>query len=152
MRQRKHRPMLLIDLAVPRDVEPEVSQLEDIYLYNLDDVQRVIEKNWQNRESAAKQAESMVEMQASHYLRQLQVLKAGDLIRRFRERYVNWRDQALAKAMTYWENTRDPQATLTYLAHHLTNKMLHDPTVKLRQAAYEEKMELLLLIKELFNI
>jgi glutamyl-tRNA reductase len=149
---RKHRPMLLIDLAVPRDIEPEVSQLEDVYLYNLDDVQAVVEKNWQSREAAAKQAEAMVDMQALHYLRHLRVLKSGDLIRRFRERYAQLRDDELNKAIAHWRKTNDPQAALAYLANNLTNKMLHDPTVKLRQAAYEEKMELLLLIRELFEI
>lgn len=152
LHHRKHRPMLLIDLAVPRDVEPEVSQLEDVYLYNLDDVQAVIEKNWQSREAAAKQAEAMVDMQAQHYLRHLRVLKAGDLIRRFRERYAQLRDDELTKAMSHWQKTNDPQAALTYLAHNLTNKFMHQPTVKIRDAAYEERLELMLLAKELFDI
>lgn len=152
LRHRKHRPMLLMDLAVPRDIEPEVNQLEDVYLYNLDDIQSMIEKNSQNRETAAKQAEEMVNMQASHYLRHLRVLKAGDLIQRFRERHSQLRDTELNKALAHWQKTNDPQAAMEYLAHNLTNKFIHQPTVKIRQAAYEERLELLLLIKELFEM
>lgn len=152
LRHRKHRPIFMADLAIPRDIEPEVAQLEDVYLYNLDDLQTIIAQNWQNREAAAKQAEAMVEMQAMHYIRQLRVQKAGDMIRQFRERLETVRDQELERAMAHWRRTQDPEAAIAYLAHNLTNKILHQPTIKLRQAAYEEYVQLLLSAKELFDL
>lgn len=152
LRQRKHRPMLLVDLAVPRDIEPEVSQLEDVYLYNLDDIQTIVEKNRVHRENAAKQAETIVDIQAAHYFRHLRLLKVSDIIRKFREQHETLRDQELEKALMYWQKTNDPQTALTFLARNLTNKWLHQPTIKLREAAYDERTELLWLIQELFNL
>ncbi len=152
IKQRKHRPMFIVDLAVPRDVEAEVGELEDVYLYNMDDLQAVISRNWKNREAAAKQAEAMVDMQAEHYLRQLRVIKVGDMIRRFRERMESLRDAEIEKATAHWERTKDPKATLNYLAHSLTKKILHQPTIKLREAAYEERLDLLLSAQDLFEL
>ncbi|WP_259423747.1 glutamyl-tRNA reductase [Coxiella burnetii] len=152
LRQRKRRPLFMADLALPRDIEPETAQLEDVYLYNIDDLQTLIAQNRQTREAAAKQAEAMVEMQAIHYMRQLQVHKAGDTIRRFRERVEMLRDQELEKALAHFQRTNDPKAVIAHFAHNLTNKILHQPTTKLRQAAYEDQVQLLLSAKELFDL
>lgn len=152
LRQRKRRPIFMADLAMPRDIEPEVSELEDIYLYNLDNLQSVISQNLKNREEAARQAETMVEMQTTHYMRQLRVINAGDMIRNFREQVENVRDQELAKALEHFERSQNPQTALASLAHSLTNKIMHQPTVKLREAAYHEQLDLLLLMKDLFDL
>lgn len=152
LRQRKRHPIFMADLAVPRDIEPEIGGLENIYLYNLDSLRSVVTQNLKNREQAAKQAEAMVEMQAVHYMRQLSVVNAGDMIRGFRERVENIRDQELAKAWEYFERSDNPQAALASLAHNLTNKIIHQPTVKLRQAAYYGQLDLLLLMKDLFDL
>lgn len=152
LRQRKRRPIFMADLAVPRDIEAEVGELEDIYLYNLDDLQSVIKQNLKNREEAAEQAEAVIAMQAAHYMRQLRVINAGDMIQNFRQKVENVRDQELTKALADFERSNNPQAALASLAHSLTNKIMHQPTVKLRQAAYHEQLDLLLLMKDLFNL
>ena len=152
LRTGKRRPIFMADLAVPRDIEAQVSQLEDVYLYNIDDFQTVINENVKNRMEAAKQAEAMVEMQAMHYMRHLRVIKASDMIRDFRQQLEGMRDQALEKALDHLERTKDPQTALASLAHNLTNKIMHQPTVKLREAAYDERLDRLLLMKELFDL
>ena len=152
LRLRKRRPIFMADLAVPRDIEPEVRKLAGIHLYDWDDLQTVIQNNLNNRQVIAQQAETMIAMQAMHYMRQLRVLQAGDMIRTFRERLESVRDQELKKALEQWERTQDSPTTLTSLAHNLVNKILHHPTVKLRQAAYDEQWDLVLLTKRLFDL
>lgn len=151
LKHRKRRPIFMADLAMPRDIEVEAAQLEDVYLYNIDDLQAVIDQNRKDREQAAKQAEALIDMQALHYLNQLRVLDAGTIITRFRENWETVRDQELAKALMHYRRVQDPEAAMRLLAESLTNKMLHQPTLKLRQAAYEQKKELLLLVKDLFE-
>lgn len=148
---RRHHPLLLIDLAVPRDVEPEVNQLEDVYLYNMDDVQQMIEKNWQHRETAAKQAEMMVESEAANYLRHLRLLKAGEAIHRFREQGQAISQQELKKAKLYFAKYQDVEATLAYLSRNLCNQLLHQPTIKLRQNAENGREDLLSLVSAWFD-
>lgn len=152
LHQRKHRPMFIADLAVPRDVEAEVGQLEDIYLYHLDDLRAIIEQNMKSRIDAAAQAEAIIEAHTRHYMRQLRVINAGEMIRNYREQIENFRDQELTKALIRLERTKNPQAALASLAHNLTNKIMHQPTIKLRQAAYNEQLELMLAAKELFDL
>ena len=152
LRHRQHHPMVIADLAVPRDVEPEVGELTGIHLYNIDDLHAVITQNLKSREEAAKQAEAMIDLQAMHYMRQLQVIRAGDMIRAFRQQIEKIKEKELTKALTHLEQTNDPKEALSLLAHGLTNKIMHQPTVKLRQAAYHERLDLWLLAKDLFDL
>ena len=152
LRQKKHRPMLMIDLAVPRDIEPEVAALKDVYLYNIDDLQNLIKQNLKNRESAAKQAEVMITWQAEHYFKQLRILKSSDMISHYRHQIELLRDQELQKALHAIEQGHDAKVVLRNMARHLCNKIMHQPTAKLRQAAYDNKLDLLLLAKELFDL
>lgn len=152
LKTKKHRPILMIDLAVPRDIEAEVAELEDIYLYNIDDLQSLIQQNMKHRKSSAKQAEAMVTIEAEHYLKQLRILNSGDIISRYRQQTETLRDQELQKAMFELERGRMPEAVLQNLARNLTKKLMHQPTVKLRQATYDNNIEQLLLAKELFDL
>jgi glutamyl-tRNA reductase len=149
--QKRRRPILMVDLAVPRDIEPETSQLTDIYLYNIDDLQAIIDAHLKNRRAAAKQAEALVELQTEHYLRRQRIADFGDVITQFRERAEQQRDQALQKALMALDQGRDPQIVAHQLAHQLTNKILHQPTLKLRQLAGGQQAGLLSLAKQLFS-
>jgi glutamyl-tRNA reductase len=151
VKARKRRPMLIVDLAVPRDVEPEASQLEDIYLYNIDDLQGIIEANLKNRSIAAKQAEALVEIQTAHYMRQLKVSHVGDIISQFRRQAEHHRDQSLQKAFADLQQGRDIHQVIQQLAHQLTNKILHQPTSNLRQLAYHNSAEAVVLAKQLLT-
>ena len=152
LKQKKRRPLFIADLAVPRDVEPEVADLEDVYLYNIDDLQMIIETHLKHRSEAAKQAEEMIEMQASHYIQKLRILDASDMICCYRDKISNIRDAELAKARQQLQRGTSPDIVLATLAHNLTNKVMHQPTTKLRQAAYDDRLDLLLLAKELFDL
>lgn len=152
LRSRKHRPLLMVDLAVPRDIEAEIAGLGDVYLYNLDDLQHIIAENLKNRAEAAKQAEAMVEIQAQHYMRQLRILDAKEMILNYRQGLEKIRDQELLKALQQLQLGHEASDIIKIFAHNLVNKIMHGPTLKLRQAAYNEQMDLLLLAKNLLEI
>ncbi len=143
--------IMVADLAVPRDVEPEVGTLPNVELYNIDDLRAVINDNMQNRLSAAEQAESMIEMYAAHYMRQLRIHQAGDIIRHYRALMIQQRDRELDKAMAALKAGKNPQAVLKNYARNFVNKAMHNPTIKLRQAAADGNLHLLALAKELFK-
>lgn len=152
LKLKKRRPIFMVDLAVPRDIESQVGELEDVYLYNIDDLQTVITQNLKNRERAAQQAEAMIEMQALNYMRQLRVLDAGDIIRSYRNQLESLRDQVLLKATERLQNGDDPQTVMQFMSHSLINKIMHQPTLAIRQAACNEQIDLLILAKDLFNL
>jgi len=151
LKNRKRKPILMIDLAVPRDIEPEAGELADIYLYNIDDLQSVIDSNLKNRREAGLQAEALVELQTAHYMRQRQVLQISDIITQFREIATGHRDEATQKARLELAQGRDPHWVISQLAYQLTNKILHQPTMKLRQLAYHQEQDALLFAKKLLT-
>ena len=135
LRQRRHRPMLLLDLAVPRDVAQDVSGLRDVFLYTVDDLERAIEDNRAARRDAAEQAEAIIEVHASRFLSALGQGDASAPLRRLREHGQAVQAQALAKARAQLAAGRDPAEVLDLLAHTLTNKLLHAPSAALREDA-----------------
>ena len=144
-------PLLVADLAVPRDVEPEVADLAHINLYNIDDLRAVINQNIQHRASAAEQAEAMIDMYAANYMRQLRIQEAGDIITQYRHAMIAQRDVELEKAMYALHSGKCPEAVLKNFARNFVNKVMHHPTLALRQAASEGRLDLLTLAKELFK-
>ncbi len=152
LKNRKRKPMFMVDLAMPRDIEPEIAALEDIYLYNIDDLQNITAQNLKNRQEAAAQAEAIIDIQARHYIQKLQILNAGDMIRHFRSRMESMRDQEVEKAIQKLRQGLDKDLVLASLARNLTNKFMHQPTIKLREAAYNDDVNLILFAKEILNI
>lgn len=149
---RKHRPMFMLDLAVPRDIEPEVSELEDVYLYNIDDLQQVVNENLKNREDSSELARELIDLHTARFMRELQALDAVQVVRDYRNKIINARDDVLQHAKQQLARGADPDAVLEALARSLTNKVMHDPTVQLRQAAFDGRPELLLLARKLFDL
>lgn len=152
LKQRKHKPMFMVDLAVPRDIEPEVADLSDIYLYCVDDLQQLIEKSLKNRTAAAEEAARLIDLQVEHYMSWLKSLDVVDTIRTFRTKYETLRDKEIAQAMQLLQQGTSAQEVCCHLARNLTNKLLHSPTVQLRQAGYEQNLELLAFAKQLFDL
>lgn len=152
LKARKHRPFFMVDLAVPRDIEPEVGELRDVYLYSIDDLRSVIEENIRSREAAAAQAREIVELQVERFMTWLRTLDAVEAIRRLRDNGERLRDETLARAKQRLRNGEPPEAALNYLANTLTKKLLHDPTVGLRQAAGSGDAERLALARELLGL
>ena len=152
LKQRKHRPIFMVDIAVPRDIEPEVSELDDVYLYTVDDLHDVIEEGRQSREEAAVQAEEIIVHQVEHFMGWLRSLKGVDTIRSFREQAEQKRDEQLAAAQKQLAAGKDPEQVLNELARTLTNKLIHEPSAQLNQAAYSGRKDILDTARELFNL
>lgn len=152
IKRRRYKPILMVDLAVPRNIEAEIASLSDVYLYTLDDLQRMIAEGLQGRLSAAEQAERIIDLQAEHFMRSLRALDAVATIRAYREQGDCFRKQALDHALRALKRGEAPETVLQALAQSLTNKIIHHPCVQLRQAAYEGNKELLKLAKQIFDL
>ncbi|WP_261842131.1 glutamyl-tRNA reductase [Aliamphritea ceti] len=152
LKKRKHRPIFMVDIAVPRDIEPQVAELDDVYLYTVDDLREVIEENVRSRESAAREAEAIVAVGATEFMRQLRSLEAVGTVMAVRNQADQLRQQELEKAIKQLSNGKDPEAVLTNLARGLTNKLIHHPTVQLRQASAEGRTEMLEIAQQLFQL
>ena len=135
LKARRHRPVFMADLAVPRDIEPSVEDLDDIYLYTVDDLRDVIDRNRQSRAEAADEAERLVAEQADRFMDWVRTLDAVSAIRRYRQHGERQRDYALDQARRQLNAGQPPEQVLEALAHRLTRKLLHLPTLGLREAA-----------------
>ncbi len=152
LRTRKHRPMFMVDIAVPRDIEPEVGELPDVYLYTIDDLHDVIQENLQSRREAAVQAEEIVDYQVARFMDWVRSLDAVRTIRACRGKLECARDQVLARARRELARGRDPNEVVEQLARVLTNKLLHEPSTRLRLAGSQGRSELLAAARELFDL
>ena len=152
LKQRRHRPVFMVDIAVPRDIEPEVAKLRDVYLYTVDDLQEVIQENLRSRQEAAEQAREIIDFQVREFRAWLGSLDAVDLIQDYRAHAEGLRDEVLARARRMIEAGRDPHEVLDYLAHTLTNKLLHTPSTQLRLAGSSGRHELLDAANTLFQL
>jgi len=138
LKQRKNMPMFLVDLAVPRDIESEVNELGDAYLYTVDDLQHIVQKNLENREQAAQEAEKLIEKQAGDYMTWKQSQQSIDLVRQYRQKGMAQRDDIVEKAKTQLAEGKDADAVLEEMAYKLTNALLHPTTLALREAAMHD--------------
>ena len=150
LKQRKHEPIFMVDLAVPRDVEPEVNDLDDVYLYSVDDLQSVIEENMENRLQAAEQAREIIDVQVSHFLDWQRSLGAVDIIAQIRQNTQDLSNEVLRKAKKQLAAGQNAEEVLDFLANTLTNKFLHLPSTKLRQASQDERDDILNIAQDLF--
>ncbi|KGM53891.1 glutamyl-tRNA reductase [Lysobacter daejeonensis GH1-9] len=132
---RKHRPMLLLDLAVPRDIAPDVADLRDVFLYTVDDLERAIEDNRRGRREAAAEAEAIVDLQVARFVETMVASTRTAPLKRLRAHGEAAKAEALAKARQQLASGQDPSEVLDFLAHTLTNRLLHAPTIALREAA-----------------
>ena len=152
LKKRKHKPMFMVDLAVPRDIEMEVEKLEDVYLYTVDDLQHTVEQNMNSRRQAAMQAEEIIDTQVDYFLAWLRAQSAQSLIKDYRTQAEIWRDEALQKALISLNNGAPAHDVITRLAHTLTNKLLHTPSAQLRVAAETERHDVLAAALEIFQL
>ena len=135
LKARRNQPMLLVDIAVPRDVEPEVGKLANAYLYSVDDLQNIIQHNLAQRKAAAVQAETIVEQETSEFMAWLRAQSASETIREYRSQSEQVREELTAKALAALEQGGDAQEIMQDLARKLTNRLIHAPTKSLQQAA-----------------
>ena len=150
--KRRHSPMLLIDIAVPRDIEPEVDEVNDAYLYTVDDLHSVIEENVRTRQDAARAAERMIEEGVEAYRRVVESRKVSELIVTYRQSAESVKKTELEKALKGLEMGQSPEQLLNKLAHGLMNKLIHAPTRYLRDAGAEADQNALTIASNVLGI
>ncbi len=135
LKARKRQPMLLVDLAVPRDIEAEVAELDDAFLYTVDDLQAIVAGNLAGRQQAATQAEAMIRVRAADFSRWLALRALTGPIADYRNEAERLRDQAISRALRQLEGGQPAATVISELAHRLTNQLTHAPTKALHGAA-----------------
>jgi glutamyl-tRNA reductase len=152
LRARRRRPMFMVDLAVPRDIEPEAGELDDVFLYTVDDLAQIVSENRDARRSAVEQAEVIIETQVGQFMRWMQTRENVPLIRALREQGEQARRQELERALRLLQRGDDPAGVLEALSQGLTNKLLHAPTQALNEAAGDEGRALAETLSRAFRI
>ena len=152
IKKRKHKPVFMLDLAVPRDIEPEVAQLQDVYLYTVDDLQNTIDQNMNSRRQAAEQAEEIIDTQVNHFLAWLRSQGAQATINDYRFQTEQLRDEVLQKSLAQLNNGNAAEEVLKRLAYTLTNKLTHTPSTQIREAGINERHDLIAAARELFKL
>jgi len=152
LKQRRHKPIFMVDIAVPRDIEPEVGELDDVYLYTVDDLHEVVAENLKSRQGAAQAAEEMVTGGVNDFMARLRELAAVDVLRAYRQQGERLRDEELQKAQRMLANGGNAEDVLMQLARGLTNKLLHAPSVQLKKLSAEGRLDALAMAQELFAL
>jgi len=149
---RKHQPILMVDIAVPRDIEPEVGDLNDIYLYTVDDLQEIIQEGLRSRQEAALQAEDIIDNQVHNFMGWLRSLDATPTIRRYRTHMEHYRDEEVQRALHLIAQGQDPQQVVINLGRVLTNKIIHHPSLKMRRAGFDGRHDVLAQAQDLLGL
>ncbi|MXW53187.1 MAG: glutamyl-tRNA reductase [Gammaproteobacteria bacterium] len=149
--QRRFRPMFIVDLAVPRDVEASVSDLSDVYLYTIDNLTSVIDENLKLRTNCLAQAKSIVDEGVQMYEEQHRIRQVSGLVTNFRESVSDMRKQEIDKAHARLRAGEDPHEVIERLGEALAHKFAHNPTVAMRNASKSDDQELLALLSEIFQ-
>tara|TARA_E500000331_G_scaffold144686_1_gene140902 strand:+ start:168 stop:1478 length:1311 start_codon:yes stop_codon:yes gene_type:complete len=152
IKKRKRKPMFMVDIAVPRDIESEVGSLPDVYLYTIDDLSNIVQANIEQRQKAAQGAEVIVDMGTERYERERRIHSDKALLTRLRDEAEATRVQELNKALNSLEQTGDAEAALTQLSRALTNKLIHPPTAAIRTASADGKTELVDQLRQVYQL
>jgi len=150
LKKRKHKPIFMVDIAVPRDVEAEVGELDDVYLYTVDDLQDIIQDNMESRQQAAEQAIEIIDAQVDNFLNWQRTLEAVDVIRDMRDCAESLSNEVMDKAMKQLSQGKSTEQVMQFLAHTLINKFLHQPSIQLRQAGQDSRHDLIEFARQLF--
>lgn len=152
LKARRRRPIFMVDLAVPRDVEPEVAELDDVFLYTVDDLGRVAQEGESSRQAAVAQAEAIIDHKVQDFLHWLEHREAVPSIRALRDQAERARRHEMERALRRLSRGDDPEQVLDHLSRALTNKLLHAPTHALGSAEAEDRKQLLALLSRLYNL
>lgn len=152
LKKRKRKPMFMVDLAVPRDVEAEVGKLSDVYLYTVDDLSDVVEENKASRREAASEAEQIIAAGTEVFMKDLRAMDAVATLRAFRGKVEEIRDQELNRARAMIDQGMNAQDVLEQFAHKFSNKVMHEPSLQLKKASAEGRNEFVAWARELFNL
>jgi glutamyl-tRNA reductase len=152
VKARRHRPMVMVDLAVPRDIESEVGKLGDVFLYTLDDLAQIVEDGLESRQAAVVEAEGIIDTRVGNFFKWMEARESVPTIRALRDAAERSRRHELEHAHKLLARGDDPLQVLEALSHGITNKLLHAPTHALNQAAGEERGELAQIITRIYHL
>jgi glutamyl-tRNA reductase len=150
--ERRHKPMFMVDIAVPRDIEPAVGELKDVFLYGIDDLRQVIDDNLRSREAAAREAEAIIDLQVERYMAWRRALTLRNPALALRTAAERQRDEVLVRAQAMLARGKSPEEALAWLAHTLTGKLLHAPSASLRDATLAGDVDLLHAAERLYGL
>jgi len=149
---RRYQPALIVDIAVPRDVEPQVGELDNVFLYTVDDMKNVIDENQRSREVAAEQAETIIHDAVDVFMRRRRSLNADQTIREYRTLVDQTKNFMLQKYRRQLKSGMPADEVLEHFAHSLTKKLMHTPTARMREAAEDGNQELIDAANQLFDL
>jgi glutamyl-tRNA reductase len=152
LKARRRMPMFMVDLAVPRDIEPEVGEMDDVFLYTVDDLQGIVQGNLDARRAAVEQAEAIIDTQVGQFMHWMQVRESVPLIRALRDQAEEARRHEVERAQRLLARGDDPRQVLEALSHGLTNKLMHAPTQALNEATGEERRGFAEALARLFRL
>jgi glutamyl-tRNA reductase len=152
LRARKRRPMFMVDIAVPRDIDADVAELEDVYLFTVDDLQSVVNENIEGRRQAAREAGQLIESEVERFTHSLRTRDAAPLIRRLRDDAERTRLRTLEQARQMLAHGKSQDEVLNFLANTLTNRLIHAPSQRLRDAAETGDGEIIETIAEIYRL
>ena len=152
IKARRHRPILMIDLAVPRDVEAEVAELDDVFLYDLDDLGKIVQEGIDTRHAAVAQAEAIINTNVHAFMQWLENREIVPTIRALRDQAERTRRHELERASRMLAKGDEPAKVLEQLSHSLTNKFLHGPTQALNGVEANERDALIAALTRLHGV
>lgn len=152
LKARKHRPVLMVDIAVPRDIEAQVGDLRDVYLYSVDDLREIVDQNMLNRQSEARKADVIIDQGVKYYLDEVRSLAAVDTVKEYRQMAEQLRDHELQRALRALSRGEDPSRVVATLARGITNKLIHAPTTGLKEASAAGRQDLLFTARGLLGL
>lgn len=151
VKARRHRPMFIVDLAVPRDVEAEARELDDVFLYSVDDLSELVSGNLKLRQNAVQDAEAIIQEQSESFVQWLESRTVVPTLRALREQGESIRALELERAKRLLANGSNPADVLDQMSKALANKFLHGPSQALNQAGAAERAEMLALYQRIYN-
>ena len=152
LKKRRHRPMFMVDLAVPRDIEPEAARLDDVYLYTVDDLGGVVQEGMQARQGAVAQAEAIIDTRVQGFMHWLDTRASAPLVKRLREQAEGMRTDELQRALKALEQGKSAAEVMEALSRSLTNKLMHPPTAALTQSGTDDLAGTTRLIQSLYKL
>jgi glutamyl-tRNA reductase len=152
IKQRRHRPIFIVDLAVPRDVEAEVADMDDVFLYSVDDLGQVVREGMDNRVAQVAQAEAIIETSVESFVHWMEGRELVPVIRSLRDSAERHRRHEIEKAEKALARGDDPHAVIEAMSHALSNKLLHAPTHALNHATHDEREQFVRLISQLYGL
>ncbi|MFT7129428.1 MAG: glutamyl-tRNA reductase [Gammaproteobacteria bacterium] len=152
LKQRKHRPMLMIDIAVPRDIEEQVDELDNVYLYTIDDLTEIIDENRRSRESEVLKADVIIDEGVENYLHRLRSLDVVATLTTYRRNAENIRNNELDKALKQLDKGESADRVLSQMARNITSKLIHSPSIAIKKAGAAGREDLISWTHDLFDL